>query len=84
MAIVCFINCFPGGIDISKAKEILRAEDKFDRQVEKEKVRQRKLEEKRKKKEAQNKRKKVGTISAVGYFCQIDDVISKLRLLLTF
>ena len=58
----------PGGIDISKAKEILRAEDKFDRQVEKEKVRQRKLEEKRKKKEAQNKRKKVGTISAAGYF----------------
>jgi len=47
-----------GGIDISKAKEILKAEDKFDRKVEKEKVRQRKLEEKRKKKEAQNKRKK--------------------------
>merc|ERR1712108_5819 len=31
-----------GGIDISKAKEVMRAEDRFDRQAEKERVRQRK------------------------------------------
>jgi len=47
-----------GGIDISKAKEVMRAEDKFDRQAEKERVRQRKLEEKRKRKEAEQRRRK--------------------------
>ena len=50
---------FAGGIDISKAKEVMRAEDKFDRQAEKERVRQRKLEEKRKRKEAEQRRRKV-------------------------
>ena len=56
-------NVDGGGIDIAKAKEVLKAEDKFDRQVEKQKVRQRKLEERRKLKEAKQKRKKVITIS---------------------
>ena len=47
------------GSAVSKAKEVMRAEDKFDRQAEKERVRQRKLEEKRKRKEAEQRRRKV-------------------------
>ena len=51
------------GIDISKAKEVLKAEDKFDRQLEKHRVRQRKLEEKRKLKESKMKRKKASELA---------------------
>ena len=66
-------SLFAGGIDISKAKEVMRAEDKFDRQAEKERVRQRKLEEKRKRKEAEQRRRKVrprGRKSKLTRFCE--------------
>jgi len=40
-----------GGIDISKAKEVMAAEDKFDRATERARIREKHKEEKRKKKE---------------------------------
>jgi len=55
-----------GGIDIAQAKAVLKAEDKFDRQMEKQRVRQRKLEEKRKLKEAKLKRRKGEQTEATG------------------
>jgi ATP-dependent RNA helicase DDX10/DBP4 len=48
----------PSGIDINVAKDILRAEDAYDLQKERQRVRQLHKEKKRKEKEAKNKRKK--------------------------
>jgi len=44
-------NRLGGGIDISKAKEVLKAEDKFDKATERARIREKHKEEKRKKKE---------------------------------
>jgi len=46
-----------GGINISKAKEIMRAEDKFDKVLERQRIKARKKEEKRKAKEAKKRKK---------------------------
>lgn len=45
-----------GGINIDKAKMILRAEDKFDKVFQREKIKARKKEEKRKAKEAKKRK----------------------------
>ena len=46
------------GIDIEKAKNVMRAEDKFDRKKEKERIKELHKEKKRKEKELKNKRRK--------------------------
>ena len=59
-----------GGIDISKAKEMLRAEDKFDRRKEKDRLKTQKKEQKRKEKEAKGKRtKKEKTVISINISC---------------
>ena len=49
-----------GGIDMAKAGAVLRAEDKFDREKERDRLREARREKKRKEKEAKNKRGKKG------------------------
>ena len=46
-----------GGINIDKAKSVLKAEDKFDKLLERQRIKARKLEEKRKAKEAKKRKK---------------------------
>ena len=49
-----------GGIDMEKARAVLRAEDKFDREKERARLREARKEKKRKEREAKNKRGKKG------------------------
>jgi hypothetical protein len=51
-----------GGINLAKAKLVLRAEDKYDKLLERERVKARKKEEKRKAKEAKKRRKEAVSV----------------------
>ena len=56
------------GIDVSRVKEVLKAEDKFDKQLAKEKRKAKKREEKLKKQE-NSKRNQQQTVSVFGNIC---------------